>query len=152
MLNTIEATYLDKQEDTVSYDDWITTDPRDRDPFEERPGKARPTPFDVGTITVPLSSTTAGAVASYAAKHRQDLTAAVDALLGIALNRLSQSSAGGHKRWKGVSPEARSEAARIAVTARWKRYRLSREGLGVHRADAGRTPPRTDAVDDVKTQ
>jgi hypothetical protein len=136
----------------VSYDDWITTDPRDRDPFEERPGKARPTPFDVGTITVPLSSTTARAVATYAAKHRQDLTAAVDALLGIALNRLSQSSAGGHKRWKGVSPEARSEAARIAVTARWKRYRLSREGLGVHMTDAGRTTPRTDSSDGEKRQ
>jgi len=144
--------YLDKQEDTVSYDDWITTDPRDRDPFEERPGKARPTPFDVGTITVPLSSTTARAVATYAAKHRQDLTAAVDALLGIALNRLSQSSAGGHKRWKGVSPAARSEAARVAVTARWKRYRLSREGLGVHMTDAGRTTPRTDSSDGEKRQ
>jgi len=109
-------------------------------------------PLNVGTISVPLSSTTARAVASYAAKHRQDLTDAVDALLGIALNRLSQSSAGGHKRWKGVSPAARSEAARIAVTARWTRYRLSREGLGVHRADNGRTNPRTDVVDDVKTQ
>jgi hypothetical protein len=137
----------------VSYDDWITTDPRDRDPFEDRPGKARPASFNVGTITVPLSSTTARAVASYAAKHRQDLTAAVDALLGIALNRLSQSSAGGHKRWKGVSPEARSEAARIAVTARWDRYRrMSRERLGVHMTDTGRTTPRTDAADDVKTQ
>jgi hypothetical protein len=136
----------------VSYDDWITTDPRDRDPFEERPGKARPASFDVGTITVPLSSTTARAVATYAAKHRQDLTAAVDALLGIALNRLSQSSAGGHKRWKGVSPAARSEAARVAVTARWKRYRLSREGLGVHMTDAGRTTPRTDSSDGEKRQ
>ena len=136
----------------MSYDDWITTDPRDRDPFEERPGKARPTPFNVGTITVPLSSTTAGAVASYAAKHRQDLTDAVDALLGIALNRLSQSSAGGHKRWKGVSPAARSEAARIAVTARWKRYRLSRERLGVHMTDMGRTTPRTDSSDGEKRQ
>ena len=136
----------------MSYDDWITTDPRDRDPFEERPGKARPASFDVGTITVPLSSTTARAVATYAAKHRQDLTAAVDALLGIALNRLSQSSAGGHKRWKGVSPAARSEAARIAVTARWKRYRLSREGLGVHMTDMGRTAPRTDSSDGEKRQ
>jgi hypothetical protein len=145
--------YLDKQEDTVSYDDWITTDPRDRDPFEERPGKARPTPFDVGTITVPLSSTTARAVATYAAKHRQDLTAAVDALLGIALNRLSQSSAGGHKRWKGVSPAARSEAARIAVTARWDRYRrMNRERLGVHMTDMGRTTPRTDSSDGEKRQ
>ena len=136
----------------MSYDDWMTTDPRDRDPFEERPGKDRPASFDVGTVSVPLSSTTARAVATYAAKHRQDLTDAVDALLGIALNRLSQSSAGGHKRWKGVSPEARSEAARIAVTARWKRYRLSRERLGVHRADTGRTTPRTDSSDGEKRQ
>ena len=137
----------------MSYDDWITTDPRDRDPFEERPGKDRPVSFNVGTITVPLSSTTAGAVASYAAKHRQDLTAAVDALLGIALTRLSQSSAGGHKRWKGVSPAARSEAARIAVTARWDRYRrMSRERLGVHMTDMGRTTPRTDSSDGEKRQ
>jgi len=94
-------------------------------------------PLNVGTISVPLSSTTARAVASYAAKHRQDLTDAVDALLGIALNRLSQSSAGGHKRWKGVSPAARSQAARIAVTARWDRYRrMSREGL-YDQADKG---------------
>jgi hypothetical protein len=110
-------------------------------------------PLNVGTISVPLSSTTARAVASYAAKHRQDLTDAVDALLGIALNRLSQSSAGGHKRWKGVSPAARSEAARIAVTARWDRYRrMSRERLGVHMTDMGRTTPRTDSSDGEKRQ
>jgi len=143
---------LDKQEDAVpTYDDWITTDPRDRDQFEDRPKKDRSAPFDVGTISVVLSSTTAGAVATYASEHNQDLTDAVDALLRIAVNRISQASAGGRKRWAGVSAEARSNAARHAVTVRWEQYRTSREGLA-DPADTGRTTPRTDAVDDAKTQ
>ena len=86
-------------------------------------------PINVGAISVFLSSSMASRVAAYATRHDQDVTDAVDALLVIALNRIGQSSAGGHKRWKGVSPEARSQAARVAVTERWRQYRLSREGL-----------------------
>ena len=96
-------------------------------------------PIDVGSISVFLSSSMASRVAAYATRHDQDVTDAVDALLVIALNRIGQSSAGGHKRWKGVSPEARSQAARVAVTERWRQYRLSREGL----AD----PPDTSAAE-----
>ena len=108
-------------------------------------------PINVGSISVFLSSAMASRVAAYATLHGQDVTDAVEALLIIALARIGASSAGGQKRWKGVSPEARSDAARHAVTARWEQYRLSREGLA-EQADQGRTTSRTDAVDDVKTQ
>jgi len=108
-------------------------------------------PINVGSISVFLSSAMASRVAAYATRHDQNVTDAVDALLVIALARIGASSAGGHQRWKGVSSEARSDAARHAVTARWEQYRLSREGLD-DQADQGRTTPRTDAADDVKPQ
>jgi hypothetical protein len=108
-------------------------------------------PINVGSISVFLSSAMASKVAAYATRHDQSVTDAVDALLVIALARIGASSAGGYQRWKGVSPEARSNAARRAVTARWAQYRLSREGLTAQ-ADQGRTTTRTDAVDDVKPQ
>ena len=108
-------------------------------------------PINVGSISVFLSSAMASRVAAYATRHDQDVTDAVEALLVIALARIGASSAGGHQRWKGVSPEARSDAARHAVTARWEQYRLSRAGLA-EQADQGRTTPRTDSSDDVKPQ
>jgi hypothetical protein len=106
-------------------------------------------PIDVGSISVFLSSSMASRVAAYATRHDQDVTDAVDALLVIALNRIGQSSAGGHKRWKGVSPEARSQAARVAVTERWRQYRLSREGLD-DQADTGRTQAGQEPQSDQK--
>jgi hypothetical protein len=101
-------------------------------------------PIDVGSISVFISSAMASQVAVYATKHDQDMTDAVDALLGMALARLGASSAGGHKRWAGVSPEARSVAARHAVTARWDQYRTQ--------TDQGRTTTRTDSSDVEKSQ
>ncbi len=101
-------------------------------------------PIDVGTISVFISSAMASHVAGYAAKHDQDMADAVDTLLGIALARLSASSAGGRKRWAGISPEARSVAARHAVTVRWEQHRSQ--------ADNGRTNPRTDSSDGEKRQ
>jgi len=112
-------------------DSEASTDPRDHDPFEDRPVEDQSAEFDVGTISVVLSSTTAGSVASYASRHNQNLTDAVDALLVIGLNRIGASSAGGYKRWAGVSAEARSRAARHAVNARWEKQRQG--------ADKGRT-------------
>ena len=101
-------------------------------------------PIDVGSISVFISSAMVSQVAVYATKHGQDMPDAVETLLGIALARLNASSEGGRKRWAGVSPEARSVAARHAVTARWDQYRTQ--------ADNGRTNPRTDVVDDAKSQ
>jgi len=108
-------------------------------------------PIDVGSISVFISSAMASRVATYATRHDQDVAEAVDALLAIALNRIGQSSAGGYKRWEGVSPEARSQAARVAVTERWKQYRLSREGLD-DQADTGRTQAGQEPQCDEKPQ
>ena len=102
--------------------------------------------LNVGSISVFISSAMASRVAAYATKHDQTVTDAVEALLVIALARIGASSAGGYRRWEGVSPEARSEAARVAVTERWRQYRLSREGLA-EQSDQGRTTTRTDSSD-----
>tara|TARA_R100001086_G_C11679548_1_gene215316 strand:+ start:143 stop:454 length:312 start_codon:yes stop_codon:yes gene_type:complete len=93
--------------------------------------------LNVGSISVFISSAMASRVAAYATKHDQTVTDAVEALLVIALARIGASSAGGYRRWEGVSPEARSEAARVAVTERWRQYRLSREGLDDQADKAG---------------
>ena len=101
-------------------------------------------PIDVGSISVFISSAMASQVAVYATKHDQDMSEAVETLLGIALARLGASSAGGRKRWAGVSPEARSVAARHAVTARWDQYRTQ--------ADPGRTQAGQEPQCDEKPQ
>jgi hypothetical protein len=120
----------------ASYDDWISTDPRDRDPFteshvEDHPDETRAAAFDVGTISVPLTSKTAAWVSAYAATHNQPLDETVDTLLRMAMRRITTAIAGGSQRWVGVSAEARSKAGRHAVNQRWMKYR-ERSDKGGH--------------------
>ena len=105
--------------------EWNEAHPRDDDPYTDDPpregGSVEVAPTDGSPLAIHLTASMSTRVAAYASKHKVGMADAVDALLGIALARLDASSAGGHKRWAGVSADARSAAAQRAVNARWRR-------------------------------